>query len=484
MRKVSVLSIIGSLIILLSNGAFAQSDDMDASDGDTGQIQGVDNPVSSGSTVTQTNGLGNIKISGWGGFEFGQIMHGFFGPDELNHRWQEGFRSRLNISSPVNDRLLLNFGTEISYQYSITAAQTNFPSYLPGVNFALDRADLSYKLLRGHYPITIQVGYFPFKYNTEARNLGEYLFRSGCYPNYLTNNFDFPLSRLLGFNIDNVLLEGNDAFSAHQNFMVTSETEIYPYEDISLSYLLALSIFKDVFKIGGGICGQRMFSVNESYTTPHSSQTISEINNVRSVFDSLSGTTITTGDTTFYSFAGTKLMAHATFDPKPLIPWNIFGAEDLKLYGEMAVLGLKNYPVYTDSLIRYDILSERMPFMVGFNFPTFKILDVLSLEYEYFPNRYYSSYFNELVGKGTRLPIPLVQAVGDRPAMDTGYTHFVKWSVYAKKSLGKHVELVAQFARDHRHAFFSYSDPRYVDFGDNLSAAKDWYYLIKIAYGF
>jgi hypothetical protein len=56
--------------------------------------------------------------------------------------------------------------------------------------------------------------------------------------------------------------------------------------------------------------------------------------------------------------------------------------------------------------------------------------------------------------------------------------------VYAKKSIGKNVQIVAQVAKDHRHAFINLSDPRYGDYGENLSTPKDWYYYIKVAYGF
>ena len=49
-----------------------------------------------------------------------------------------------------------------------------------------------------------------------------------------------------------------------------------------------------------------------------------------------------------YTFAGTKIMARFSFDMKGLIPadslFGLLGKEDLKLYGEATILGLKNYP--------------------------------------------------------------------------------------------------------------------------------------------
>jgi hypothetical protein len=481
MRKLFTLIVLTGFVLLMSRGAFAQPDDADSS-ADSGKAAlAADTPK----PLTRINVMDSLRISGWGGIEFGQIMHGLYFNSPLDHKWQECFRSRLDLTAYVNDRLRIDVGTEIWYQYSTLQTATNGPSYLPGINIIIDRADLTYNPISGSFPLSIQAGYFKFKYNAEAANLGEYLFRSGCYPTFVTNNFDFPMNRLLGLNIENTLFKGNDVFSFHHNLLLTSETDLYPYEDISLSYLPSVSLWKNAFQVGGGICGQRMFSVDERSTTPHDPKTIAEVNNVRNALDQ-NGNPVTLGDTTWYSFAGTKVMAHATFDPKPFIPLHIFGAEDLKLYGEVAVLGLKNYPIYKDSSIRYDLLAERMPFMVGFNVPTFKFLDVLSLEWEYFKNRYYGSYFNETEGsQGVRLPLPLNQPIADRPGTDSvSWAHNVKWSIYAKKSIGRNVQIIAQVAKDHRHAFINLSDPRYGDFGDNLTTDKDWYYYIKIAYGF
>jgi hypothetical protein len=41
--------------------------------------------------------------------------------------------------------------------------------------------------MNGH----IQLGTFPYKYNFEAKNLGEYLYRSGTYPGYLWTTITF-----------------------------------------------------------------------------------------------------------------------------------------------------------------------------------------------------------------------------------------------------------------------------------------------------
>ena len=95
--------------------------------------------------------------------------------------------------------------------------------------------------------------------------------------------------------------------------------------------------------------------------------------------------------TGYYTLAGTKLMARASFDFKPLFKSfadQFLGPNDLRIYSEAAILGLKNYPVY------YDDLSKRIPIMVGFNVPTFKVFDVLALEVENYNWNYSNGYQN------------------------------------------------------------------------------------------
>src|SRR5690606_20281866 len=94
-------------------------------------------------------------------------------------------------------------------------------------------------------------------------------------------------------------------------------------------------------------------------------------------------------DTTrFYSFAGVKVVARASFDPKAYAPMPMLGPEDLKVFGEVALLGVENRPFY------YEKRTERMPVMFGLNLPTrafgYTLLDAFSFQMEYynspFPN--------------------------------------------------------------------------------------------------
>jgi hypothetical protein len=83
-----------------------------------------------------------------------------------------------------------------------------------------------------------------------------------------------------------------------------------------------------------------------------------------------------------FNASGIKPIATMAFDPKPLLGLGgLLGPNDLVLYGEAALLGVKDYPVF------YDNWKQRMPVMVGFNLPVFKQLDVLALEVEYYGSR-------------------------------------------------------------------------------------------------
>src|SRR5690606_23264128 len=84
-----------------------------------------------------------------------------------------------------------------------------------------------------------------------------------------------------------------------------------------------------------------------------------------------------------YKASGIKPIVTAAFDPKPLLGGlPMLGSNDLVLYGEAALLGVKDYPIF------YDDWTKRVPVMIGFNLPTFKFLDVLAVEAEYYGSEY------------------------------------------------------------------------------------------------
>jgi hypothetical protein len=118
--------------------------------------------------------------------------------------------------------------------------------------------------------------------------------------------------------------------------------------------------------VGGGAMLDRLIPIQPVKTTDTNTFVLDANNNkiVESIKD---------GDTTFelYTLRGVKLMGRMTLDPKKLVPdLDIFGPEDGKIYGELAVLGVKNYgKKFSDTTQNYGYYNDifkRMPIMFGF----------------------------------------------------------------------------------------------------------------------
>jgi hypothetical protein len=175
-------------------------------------------------------------------------------------------------------------------------------------------------------------------------------------------------------------------------------------------------------------------------------------------------------------------MGRFSLDPQSLFPNNLFGHEDFKIYSEAAILGLINYPLGEDGKTRYDDIKKRIPVMGGFNIPAFKYLDILSLQAEWFG----SDYINDLNPiMFDNQPIPFSSNRGTKTPYNTKENHNGddwKWSLYGKKTIAEHFNIVFQFARDHMRWYRE--DYTLQDGQEALRSNKDWYYTIKLGYVF
>ncbi|MBN1576978.1 MAG: hypothetical protein JW913_10525 [Chitinispirillaceae bacterium] len=289
-------------------------------------------------------------------------------------------------------------------------------------------------------------GVIHYKYNHDARNLGEYLFRTGVHPPYIFTEFDYAFARVYGLRLGSELFDKRLSL----DWFLSFEPEIHPVLDGSISLLAGYEI-PSLIDVGAGVQFNRCLPVSdEKVTTPS--------NSARNAYFTSSG------EMKYYSFGGTKLMARVSFDPKGVLPERIrriFGAEDGKIYAEMSVLGVKNYPKYmrvvsgTDTSYALDTVAnyyndimERIPLMIGFNIPCFKVLDVFSMEWEWYgwPNT--NSYYDQ--GFGYENPIP-------KPAQSYPASAYKKdnwkFSIYAKRQLFGGFSIIGQLARDHTHAY-------------------------------
>lgn len=325
----------------------------------------------------------------------------------------------------------------------------------------------------------IQIGRFLYKYNPEAVNLGEYLFRTGCYPGNIINDFDFTYARLTGIHLSSTLLGG----SLKQDLFLTIEQEIVPFGDWSLSYVAGYNV-GNWLTLGVGGSLWRIFPADDSTTTPR------EIQNSYMKSDSSTG---------YYTFGGTKLMARAMLDVKPFLgaAASIFGKQDLKIFAEAAVLGLQDYDIYKDTVneagthfrVRtsgiYDSLWQRIPIMFGMNLPAFKLLDKFALQFEWYGSPWpigpYARKFDEYELPKPSLTNSDALSGGYNPQSYNYHTDDWKWSLYAKKNVADCFSIIAQVGRDHLKGP---SEAVWQDITDMMPKPSNWYWMVKTQFMF
>jgi hypothetical protein len=324
---------------------------------------------------------------------------------EFNRLWQEQLQLYLSEELLYKESLRFVFSIECDLNFSMVQTQF-YPSTAEKMfTFLPNDIEVQYSLGNPVSPwLKIAAGYFPFKYNPDAKNLGEFLLRSTAYPTVIRTEFEFPMTRELGLHLSGSfdwLFKNPAVDKLTWDVMLTSETHDYPLMDGTLTALLANDFFHFV-DIGAGVSFQRLFPVDESKTTPK--------NLPASQYLDINGTP------SFYSYSSTKLMGRASlallrFVPEFSMPPSFifgkkpfFGREDLKVYGEAAVLGTKDYPAYDsflkdtvydtingiplptevprpgtgkpapDSINYYNKIMDRIPLMLGINLPTNPII--------------------------------------------------------------------------------------------------------------
>lgn len=417
-------------------------------------------------------------FSGYTSFQAGEVKKGYGIVGNLDHYWLETGYAGLMADATINDhfRVLAALEGELNFSFSSNpgTVDMNRPTMFPQTSLNIKHAEGIYSFGDPEKPfLQLEGGLFPYKYNPDVRNLGEYLFRSFAYPQCLINVFDRPYADVAGLRIGNQI-----GTCFHEDLLLTSEIHNYPLMDFSLSYIARLNIMKFV-ELGAGIDFDRLFPVNGNKTTPSNYN-----NNNNNQYSDEYYTP--SGDSGYYTFSGSKVMGRLSFDPKAFLPEGIFSKEDLKIYSEFSILGLKNYSVDINhnSPPYYTNIYDRMPIMVGFNFPVcgpaltgvlgFKLLDLLNGELEYwrnpFPNSFEATY-------DFYVPLPY--------ASPSGVTHDnLKWSLYAKRDCGNNFSVIVQVARDHLiPESFSYVQGN-SDRTDVVLRHGDWWWVAKTQFSF
>jgi hypothetical protein len=416
-----------------------------------------------------------VTCSGLASYEFGQIYNGVYAEVPFEHRWENRAYVDLNLNANVSERLRVIAGLEGEMSFSQRQDEEFRLSLLKISTIYLNQAEGIITILddKSVAPLSLHGGYMLYKYDDEARNLGEYLFRSMTYPQVLFTQFDFPKARIMGLRLNSKLWQDRIV----SDLFITTAVDFYPMYDYSIAYVGSIKPI-DAIEFGFGVDLDRILSVDNSKTTPKANNSFVD--------------TLTPTDTTFYSFAGTKIMARMCFDPKAFFPHRILGQEDLKIFGEMAILGVKNYPGY------YSQLWQRIPLMFGanvdviddasnillnifgklfsFNPPTLSLLDVLSFQGEYYrspyPNSYYEVMFN-------MVPEPYI-----KPNMDWAYYQHDdwKWSVYASKKILGGLSIIGQIANDHTRVDVAREED--AEYEDVMRINGMWCWMLKMKFEF
>jgi hypothetical protein len=427
-------------------------------------------------------------------FDFGQIMSGR-GIQPQAGDVGEQFLQRTGVwltqEVSIDEKLQVKIGVGGMFWYSLPEAKAGeegahklLTKFGPGIS----QAQATY--LFGdpsHSGIKLQMGLFPYKYNSEAKNLGEYLLRSGTYPGILrTGGWNFVSSAsymLQGLRLNIPLWQGR----FQSDFLLPMERDLPPMHDVSPTYVASLMPWTGV-EFGGGLCWNHGIPVQPSKTSPRDSKGDLLNKNPGNAYfvkrintDTATNRTVpflfVRDSTRFYTFQGLKMMGRFSFDPKIWLGKGPFGQQDLKLYGEVALLGWKNYPVL------YEKKSERIPVMLGVNLPTFDWLEVLAFEVEHYGSKFPDNFFQVY---NNRLPIPHWSE--DWPSKDSVANYAPeaseirrdnwKWSIVARKQIIGGIRILAQAASDHMRPYEYNVFPFWAPVTNRNG--KDWYYLCRI----
>ena len=425
-------------------------------------------------TVLPAAGEGTpLQFSGAGWTQFGMIVSSLdtLQGKHLSGRAALSSGAQFGLAFKVSEDLGIEAGLGAVAGHSIAAQNTN-GFYAPmGVTPYVSAASAKYTFWNSSgSELNLKVGLFPYDYAPDAQNLGLYLVRGPVYPGFLMSGFEtkyvMPVANMLGVQIHQQI------GSVDHDVLFNVETDWYPYWDISPIYVINYKP-TSAFRFGAGVNFNHFISIDKLLT----SDTIAAVKYIEKTPVGVAFIE----DTTLISFKGIKVMSNFSFDPKALIgDMPNMGPEDLKIYGEAAIIGIDNDKAHRQL---YGEISNRMPVMVGFNLPTFKKLDRLAFEVEHYGAKWADnpSIYNHTSGNKPT-PIPLApQDSNISTAKDD-----IKWSLYGSKTIHNHVKLSFQVASDHYRPglFVGYGDNRPPDIHAVLLSPTDWYWTTKIAYFF
>jgi hypothetical protein len=432
----------------------------------------------------------------------------------------------LTYSGTVNDKLHMNIGVGGLFWKAVPEtpdAGSRRLNFGPGISEASARYDFTDRS-------TIKFGFFGYKYNPDAVNLGEYLLRSEAYPTVIQTG---SMGGWVWMNSNEYKSMGalyswtSPSGTWRHDAMIFSEFNQAPIFDFSPSYVVTGKPLQ-VVEVGAGISFHRWLPIEPSRTTPRGPRntyveindfpaygvldangeyqeitaapgTLEEIQNRvanfywRNPADSTitpavsaatdaqgrtiyirsdNGDTLRISQSERLTFQAIKVMGRASLDVGALLSLPA-SSGPFKLFGEVAVLGIQNQPYY------YEKRSERVPVMLGLSVPTFGVLDLLSFQLEYLKNSYPDNNSQQFINI-----VPHAAFPGDSPAEYAARKSAgqyedddLKWTAYLKKTIVPGLEAYLQVANDHFRVQDFNAQPSFMPLTQKPS---DWYYMLRL----
>lgn len=437
-------------------------------------------------------------------YEFGSIMKGLeLATDTITNQWVQRFGGTFDLEAKRGDHLELYFGTGSIFWHAVPLVVGNSAAKVFYGDAILTKAFTQFTIGDKEDPFVVgKLGYFPVKYGN-ARNLGEYLFRTGTYPSFIVTGNGYTAVNTTATAVLGTQWSQRFSSGLSHDLFITSERQSYPLHDLSLTYLAQ---YKGGFLNAGlGVQFDRLIPVKPSITTPTEekntwfeyngrkmannpeyyqmlalgathdgrAEDAARWNADKALVDSLRKAwedgTAAKPKMNKYSFRGIKPLAMASLNFGALFREGLFRDDQWTLYFEAALMGLENRPIY------YENRMDRLVATVGINIPTFGALDNLNFELEHCTSPYVNGYRNAREGN---IPLPdynYDQINGYDP--EDWHGDDWKWSVYMGRKIIDGFQVQAQAASDHLRGR-RYT--RVVSENSLLVDSPHWYYAIKL----
>lgn len=418
-----------------------------------------------------------LDFHGAGWLQGGRVENSFATPGEGNaydKNWVGQSGGLLTLHTAIDEHWDGTLGLGAAVVQLARGSRLQANKWYPFWVSWLDEARIGFTHPMGTGEFKLNLGSFHYGYNPDIKNFGQYLMHGYVYPGTIVTSLTGPLG--VNQNLSGIMASFKIG-PISDDLIANIETEDKPLYDISVADIVTWKL-GSLLEVGAGVNFYRVLPANdkatspgkdckEAYLGPYASRGQA---NACFLLDTVSRDASgnpTRVDTITGSLAGTKVMGRLRVDPKAAFGYEsgVFAKDDFVIYGELALLGLKDYPQF------YQKKSRRMPVMFGINFPGFNYFK-WSFEMEYYGSRI--SQDNLAAQNGSWIPVI------DDARIDNKRDDW-KYSFNASTVLAGNLVLLGQIANDDLRLGGNHDD---ATGKQALRTPSDWYWTTKIAYFF